>query len=262
MRNKKFSIYTLTLALVVLGFGFGANHISAQPTDAQLKKQLTHKDTVSVTLGGRGKIEWSSTYKKYMWTRTFTAKLKTETPGEFLIVIGYAAYDVVGGRYVFWRTFTSSNSYEGKKNPTVAEINEVLAREEIREFNFNNAVVGEYESFKIAPDTDWQWHTPNSVSFNAVGVFWLDAGGRRYDREAWYTPPAGFRALDKVESYLRLRLYRDAPNMPWRTIGASVNIPLSAREITQKIRLLERKDYPEAEVRRMPRMTKVPLLVQ
>jgi hypothetical protein len=260
MRNKKFSIHALSLALVVLCFGSTAAY--AQPTDAQLKKQLTSAKTVSVTLGGPGKIEWSTTYKKYMWTRSFTARLKTDTPGEILIVKGYAAYDVMGGRYVYWRTFTSSNNYEGKKNPTIAEINEVLAKEEPGEFNFNNSVVGEYESFKIAPDANWEWHTPNSVSFNAVGVLWLDAGGKRYDGEAWYTPPAGFRALDKVESYLRLRLYRDAPNLPWRTVGASVNIPISARSITQKIRLLERKDYPEAEVKRMARMSKVPLLTQ
>lgn len=59
-----------------------------------------------MTLGGAGTVEWSKTYKKYIRTRDFTAKLKTDTSGEFLIVKGCAAYDVIGKWYVFWRTFT------------------------------------------------------------------------------------------------------------------------------------------------------------
>ena len=247
--------------LCLIFFAFVAIPSFAQPSAAQVKKQLTGAKTVSVTLGETGAIEWSSTYKKYIWTRNFTAKLKTETAGEFLIVKGYAAYDVMGGRYVFWRTFTSGNSYEGKKNPTVAEINQALETAELRDFNYNGKVIGEYESMKIADEPDWEWHTPDSVSFNVIAVFYLTDKGR-YDREAWYSPPSGFKAVDQVESVLRIRLYRDGAKLPWRGVHVSNRIPTSAgaNTIAERIKLLKRKEYPENQFTQMPKMTRVPLL--
>ncbi|MDQ3798958.1 MAG: hypothetical protein M3384_05875 [Acidobacteriota bacterium] len=266
MRNKKFSIHTLTLILVVLGFGCGAGRVFAQPTDAQLKKQLTGKDTVSVTLGGRGKIEWSSTYKKHIWTRNFTAKLKTKTPGEFLTVRGYAAYDVTGGRYVFWRTFTSSNSYEGRKSPTVAEINQALERAQVRDFDNNGSIIGEFESLKLYADPVWEWHTPNSVSFYAVAVFRQLYNGGSYSGEPSHRWCSGCQTVDKIESILRIRLYRDDVNQPWSGIhvrryskGAIYN---SKGAVIRSERLLERKDYPDAAVRQMPRLSKAPLMTE
>lgn len=237
----------------------------AQPNDTQLKKVLTSPKTVSVTLGSAGKIEWSKTYKKYVWTRNFTAKLKTDTPGEILIVKGYAAYDVMGGRYVFWRTFTSSNEYEGKKNPTVAEINQAFETAELRDFNYNGKVIGEYESMKIAPEPEWEWHTQNSVSFNVVAVFSIDIdGGRRYSDKDWYTPPTGFGTIDKVEAFQRIRLYRDGANQPWRGIHVSDRIPTSpgANTIAERIKLIERKEYPKAQFEQMARMSKIPILTE
>lgn len=263
MKNKKTIIVILSLILLILASH--ADEAAAQPSDAQLKKVLTNAKTVSVTLGKPGAVEWSKTYKKYVWTRSFTAKLKTETPGEFLIVTGYASYDIIGGRYVFWRTFTSSNSYEGKKNPTVAEINKALETAQLRDFNYNGSVVGEYETMKLAAEPDWEWHTPNSVSFNIVAVFRIDiGGGRRYEDGDWYSPPSGFGTIDKVEAVQRIRLYRDGANLPWRGILVSDRIPISpgANRIAERIKLLERKDYPEPEIRQMPRMSKIPTLTQ
>ena len=259
MKNKKSIFDILSLAFLVLVLNAGASF--AQPTDAQLKKVLTSPRTVSVTLNGLGKIEWSSTYKKYVWSRYFTAKLRTDTAGEFLIVKGYASYDVMGGRYVFWRTFTSSNSYEGKKNVTASEINQALETAELRNFNYNGAVIGEYETMKLAAAPDWEWHTLNSVSFNVVAVFRRDALGR-YGNEAYYSPPAGFRAVDRVEAFLRIRLYRDGAKLPWRGVHVSDSIPTSAgaNTIAERIRLLERKEYPEAQVKQMARMSKIPRL--
>lgn len=261
MKNEKsiFGILTLLLLVLVLNASDGF----AQPTDAQLKKQLTSPKTISVTLNGPGKIEWSKTYKKYVWSRYFTAKLKTDAPGELLVVKGYASYDVTGGRYVFWRTFTSSNNYEGKKNPTAAEINQALTTAELTDFNYNGKVIGEYESMKIAPDPEWEWHTTNSVSFNVVAVFSIDIdGGRRYPDKDWHQPPAGFGTIDRVEAFQRIRLYRDGAAQPWRGVHVSDRIPTSDGRIAEKIRLLERKDYAETKVRQMARMSKIPLLTQ
>jgi hypothetical protein len=61
MKNKKSIFYILSLALLILSLN--ASEVSAQPSDAQLKKVLTNPKTVSVTLGGPGKIEWSKLIK-------------------------------------------------------------------------------------------------------------------------------------------------------------------------------------------------------
>ncbi|CAN5865682.1 hypothetical protein BH20ACI4_BH20ACI4_25500 [soil metagenome] len=241
---------------------FGAAQIFAQPSDAQLKKVLTSPKTVSVTLGGAGKIEWSKTYKKYVWTRNFTAKLKTDTAGEFLIVKGYAAYDVVGKRYVFRRTFTSSNSYEGKKNPTAADINQALANEDLKYFHGNGSVI-DYESVKIAPAPNWEWHTPNSVSFYAVAVFRRINFGTGYSNANSPQYRAGFRWIDTVREVWRVRIYRTDEKSPWSsgtlTVVGSLKITDGNGGMIPRDFLIDQKQFSESEIERMPRATKVPL---
>jgi len=196
----------LAVLLVSLGLGF-VNAVSAQPTDAQIKKDLTGAKTVSVSLGAPGKMEWSKTYKKYVWTRSFTAKVKTEEPGIFVMVKGYASYDVMGGRYVFWRTFTTSNSYEGIPDPTTAEIQALIGKFGAEQFLGNyyfNRVVGKVESIGLAADPKYFWHTPNSVSFNVVAVYTEktnDIGGR-----------------ERVARTFEIRLYRDSVKSSWKNL--------------------------------------------
>jgi len=262
--NKRQTIFIQMLVPLLIGIGFISNAL-AQPSDAALKKQLTHTKTVSVTLGSPGKIEWSSTYKKYIWTRNFTAKLKTDTPGEFLIVKGYAAYDVMGGRYVFWRSFTSSNSYEGKKNLTAADINQALAQEELRRFHGNGEVI-DYESFKLLDAPDWEWHTPNSVSFYAIAVFRRVNFGGSYSNANSPQHRDGFRWIDTVREVWRVRIYRKDGNSPWHsgtltTVGR-LQIPDAKGGKIPRDFLIEQKQYRAAEIERISRATKVPLMTQ
>jgi len=196
----------LAAVLILMGLGF-MNAVSAQPTDAQIKKDLTGAKTVSVILGAPGKMEWSKTYKKYVWTRSFTAKVKTEEPGIFVMVKGYASYDVMGGRYVFWRTFTTSNSYEGIPDPTPAEIQALIGKFGAEQFLGNyyfTRVAGKVESIGLAADPKYFWHTPNSVSFNVVAVYTEktnDIGGR-----------------ERVARTFEIRLYRDSVKAPWKNL--------------------------------------------
>ena len=262
MKNKKTIFYILSLVVLVLFLNAGES--LAQPTDAQLKKVLTTPKTVSVTLNGNGTVEWSKTYKKYMWSRYFTRKSKTDTPGEIIVVRGYAAYDVMGGRYVFWREFASDSSYEGKKNPTVAEINQGLEKEDLTQFSYAREYVGEFESFRIAPEPDWEWHTANSVSFNVVAVYRVVNTGGRYGDEPWYQPPTGSKAIDKVESWMRLRLYRDDAKTGWKSVGFSHSIrnPDDRRYLKEIKKLLGREVLPQSQVERMARISKIPLVTQ
>ena len=203
MRNRQTPLGFLIGALVILGAGL-LTEVSAQPADAEVKKNLTHARTVSVTLGKPGTREWSSTYKKYVWNRSFTAKLKTEDPEIFVIVKGYASYDIIGGRFIFWRTFTTSNSYEGIPDPTAADVEALIAKFGLEQFLGNyyfNHVIGKVESIRLSDDPNFQWHTPNSVSFNVTAVYTErtnDIGGK-----------------ERLSRTLEIRLYRDNPKQAW-----------------------------------------------
>ncbi|MEP6901593.1 MAG: hypothetical protein ABJA66_07575 [Actinomycetota bacterium] len=264
MKIKRTVFYILPLAAIL--FGLSASQIFAQPSNAQLKKQLSSAGTVSITLGDPGRIEWSSTYKKYVWTRNFTVKLKGDEPGVFLIVKGYAAYDVMGGRYVYWRTFTSSNSYEGKANPTISEINQALEKADQTEFNPGLKIIGEFESLKLAEAPNWEWHTPNSVSFYAIAVFWMTNSYLNFEGAPNQPLPTGFGAIDKVQKVMRLRIYRKDEKSPWNsavsTVVGPLQIPDAKGRMIDRFKLLERKNYRYGEIEKMPRMTKVPILTQ
>ena len=193
----------IAAVMLMAGVGF-VSAVSAQPTDAQIKKDLTGPKTVSVVLGKPGTREWSSTYKKYVWNRNFTAKLKSEDPGIFVIVKGYASYDIIGGRFAFWRTFTTSNSYEGLSNPTATVVEALIAKFGLEQFLGNyhfNRVIGKVESIALSDEPNFQWHTPNSVSFNITAVYTErtnDVGGK-----------------ERMARSFEIRLYRDNPKQAW-----------------------------------------------
>ena len=207
MTKRKPHLSNLLAALLVLLAAGFVSAVSAQPADAQIKKDLTGAKTVSVALGKPGTIEWSKTYKKYVWTRSFTAKVKTDEPGIFVIVKGYASYDVMGGRYVFWKTFTTSNSYEGIPDPTAADVLALISKFGAEQFMGNyhfNHVIGKVESIGLAAEPKYVWHTPNSVSFNVVAVYTErtnDIGGRQ-----------------RLARTLEIRLYRDSVKAPWKSL--------------------------------------------
>ena len=194
------------LIILSLIFAFAVS-ASAQPSDAQIKKQLSGAGTVSVTLGQAGKKEWSSTYSKYIWTRGFTTKIKTDEPGIFVLVTGYVAYDIIGGRFVFWRTFTTSNSYEGIPDPTASDLQALIEKFGVEEFMGNyyfRRIVGHLESIKLADEPAYEWHTPNSVSFNIVTVYTErknDIGGK-----------------ERLARTFRIRLYRENTKAAWKSL--------------------------------------------
>ena len=205
LRQVRVVFGLLIAALVLLSAGL-TTEVSAQPTDAELKKQLTHAKTVSVTLGKPGTREWSSTYKKYVWNRHFTAKLKTEDPEVFVIVKGYASYDLIGGRHVFWRTFTTSNSYEGIPDPTAADVQALISKFGLEQFMgaWFSHVIGKVESIGLSDEPKFEWHTPSSVSFNVVAVYTErtnDIGGK-----------------ERIARTSRIRLYRDSPKAEWKSL--------------------------------------------
>ena len=184
----------------------------AQPSAAQIKKLFTIPGAVSVVVHKPGTREWSSTYKKYVWNLGFTVKRKTETPGILLIVKGYSTFDIVGGRYIYWRDFISSNSYEGIPNPTAADVQALIKKFGVKEFigeqTYRFQLVGNVESIGLASEPNFEWHTPNFVSFNIVAIYTKKGNGNTAPNE-------------HGEQTFLIRLYRDDTKADWNRIISS-----------------------------------------
>ena len=67
-----------------------------------------------------------------------------------------------------------------------------------------NHVIGKVESLGLSEEPKYEWHTPNSVSFNVTAIYTErtnDVGGR-----------------ERVNRTLRIRLYRDNPKADWKNL--------------------------------------------
>lgn len=209
MKIKIFKLLSVTAFFALFTF-ISAGEAVAQPTEKQIRQDAAGPRVVSMTFGRPGKREWSSTYRKYIWTRGYTAKLKTDTPGVFVIVTGSVAYDIYGSKFTFWRTFTTSNTYEGISNPTAADVQAIIAKfglsQVMRPYHFNN-IVGEMESIGLSNEPKFEWHTPMSVSFNIDAVYTEKTnavGGTMRGKRTF-----------------RVRLYSDTPKGEWKSMISS-----------------------------------------
>lgn len=196
----------LTSAFCIL-VGVSSNY--AQPTEAQIRKDLANPKIVSLTFGKPGTREWSTTFKKYIWTRTFTAKLTTEEKGVFVIVGGYVAYDIFGTKFTYWRQFINSNSYEGIPNPSAADVQALINKfglEKFMGFHYRNRI-GDIESIGLSDDPKFEWHTMQSVSFNVDAIYTEkvnDVGAKRRGKRTF-----------------RIRLYAEKPKGEWNNVVSS-----------------------------------------
>ncbi|MBK7392060.1 MAG: hypothetical protein IPI64_02025 [Chloracidobacterium sp.] len=194
-------------AVIVLGIGvIGA---VAQPNATQVKKDVSGAKTISVTVLGKGTRVWSKGYSKWVWDVPYSAKVKSEEPGVNILVEATASYDIVGGRYVYWRSFVGSNIYEGIPNPTEAEVAALL-----KQFGPQKIMMGEFysavkiEGIKLADKPRFEWHNLNSVSFTVYATF---------------TEQVNYTTTRRIAKPYRARLYRDGKTMPWKNIGPSDN---------------------------------------
>lgn len=200
---KKLSTIFIAAAFVVIGLA--ATTAQAQPSAAQVKKDVSGAKTISVTVGGRGTRVWSKGYSKWVWDVPYSAKVKSEEPGVNILVEATASYDIVGGRYVYWRSFVGSNIYEGIPNPTDSEVAKLLQEfgpQKVMMGDFYNAVGG-IESVKLAAMPRFEWHTLNSVSFTVVVTF---------------KEKVDYTTTRRVAKPYRARLYRDSKTSPWKNI--------------------------------------------
>jgi len=209
MRNRFFSGIVISAAVIL---GIGVTGVIAQPSAAQVKKDVSGPKTISVTVEGRGTRVWSKGYSKYVWDVPYTAKVKSEEPGVNILVEATASYDFVGGRYVYWRSFIGSNVYEGIPNPTTAEAEDLMVKFGPQAFmmgRFYNAV-GPVESMKLASTPRFEWNNLNSVSFDVVVT---------------YREKVDYTKTRRIAEPYRVRLYRDSVKAPWKSIGLAGEQP-------------------------------------
>lgn len=206
MNSKNFFLKLMCAALFFAAFG--ASQISAQPTDAQLKKLLSGPKVISSQIHKPGKKVWSPSYSKYTWDIGFTNRVKdSDNPGLIIVVKGIMSFDIIGGRYVYWRDFLGESSYEGIPNPTEADFQELVKQFGINEILGNRAkyVVGKVESIKLAKEPKYEWHTPNSVSFRFTAIYTaeIDSTGK----------------FARMEVTFVTRLYRDTLKGAWKGVS-------------------------------------------
>jgi hypothetical protein len=238
------------------------------PSEAQIRKDVMNPGVIAIIFRGGGSFEKYATNGAIVneYYRAITVRRKTDKSGITLDVLGDVVYRIIGGRWVYRTMRLSGNQYGGIKNPTASEINQALQAARLNEFNANGNIIGEYESLKLAEVPNWEWHTPNSVSFYAIAIYWVVNSGRQYKNAPSRAVPQGYRTIDKVQAVLRLRIYRNDEKSAWSsvisTVVAPLEIPGAQGEMINRLVLLERKDYPIAEIGRMPRMSKNPLFTQ
>lgn len=202
MSFRFFSSIVISMAVVLV---MGVTGVSAQPSAAQVKRDVSGPKTISVTVQGNGTRVWSKGSSKWVWDVPYSAKVKSEEPGVNILVEATASYDIVGGRYVYWKSFVGSNIYEGIPNPTDAEVASLLNQfgpQKVMMGDFYNAVGG-VENVKLAAKPRFEWHTLNSVSFTVI---------------ATYKEKVDSTTMRRISKPFRARLYRDSKTAPWKNI--------------------------------------------
>lgn len=211
----------LTLALCALL----APRAAAQPSDQQVIKDLTHEGTLSVKLTTKGARRVENL--KYVWLRNAEIVREANIPGHpeiKLVVWGTAVYDIIAGKFVYTKFRVGSNSYLGIPNPTEADIRAVLDKQGteklVGNFLYNNIVSD--VTYKVAEEPRWEWHKPESVSFNVASKFdMLSQVGK---------------AVETVDQMIRVRLYADELKGPWQSMMSTPKERkvLSSREVSSE----------------------------
>lgn len=254
--------------LMTILFACATVRAQTPPSEAQIKKDLMNPGVIAIIIRGKGSFEKFVENRAVVneYYRSVTVRRKSDKPGITIDVLGDVVYRLIGGRWVYRKFRLAGNTYGGIANPTVAELNKLV--EKLKPNNIDNMhmnFIGEIEGIKLSPFPNWEWHSPNSVSFNVVIVHSQIFSGGSYNGEASESAyPDVF--VDRVERIQRWRIYRDGEKLPWKnmtwTKAGRIGdyMKNDNGESVSMIKLLARKKFTAAQVDNMPRPTKVPLI--
>jgi len=219
------------IAILMLVLGGSGGVARAQPSDAQVKKDLGGSGVLKVTLTGkRGTVQGNLDTLNYEYVRGAEILRTTEWPGVKLIVTGDAVYQRGGrGKFTYWKFRVIDNRYEGIPNPSQADIDKVLDTNRADSFGggVSHIIRKVRKPLVLAKDPQWNWHSPNSVSFLMVGEM---------------EKPTSNTDLEAFAATVEIRLYRDDMKQAWKTFMASPKEQVS----------LGKTRYTEEELRNLP----------
>ncbi len=211
----------------------------AQPSDAQIKKDLTAKDTVSVTLEGRTVRSWSSVWKQYFYERSANIVRKAgipEHPKATIEIDGFARYTINGGNSTYREFKVTNNEYHGLPAPDKTQVLALLNKDLPKFLGFHyNSIVGALMPIAYVDNVEYVWHTPTSVSLQLKTTF---------------TEPVSDTELEKKTMVFEVRLYRDAVKAPWNRFLSSSTREVSLGKTThdaQEIRAMKSLAILDAE---------------
>ena len=255
--------------VVMLSFAAGAL-AQAPPSEAQIRRDIMNPGVIAIIMRGQGSFtrfrENGVIVDEYY--RSITVRRKTEKPGITVDVIGDAVYRLIGGRWLFRRMRLAGNTYAGIANPTIDELNKLVATLKPNDVdNMSHEIIGEIESIRLLEaNPNWEFHSPTSVSFNVVLVHSYVYRGGAYTQTGSNESAHPKVFVDRVERIMRWRIYRDNEKSPWArmtwTKAGRIGDYMRNEngESVPMMKLLERKIYSAEAADRMPRPSRVPFI--
>ncbi len=222
----------IRLALLVAAISLTAIAAFAQPSDAQILKDIASPKQLKVELSkGTTKKSWSDAHTQWFWERGATIWLPAgiaEYPNAQVVVSGFARYHTGNPpSYREWKT--TNNTYEGIPTPSEADI---LAHAKanlkafLSSYRYNSMV--DLKSIRVADEPKTEWHSPLSFSmqFEVVG-----------DRIVSNTEVATETVIQET------RFYRDEVSGPWKP-----NLITTQKETKEE----NKRTFTSEEIRAMP----------
>jgi hypothetical protein len=198
----------------------------AQPSDADIKKEITNSTTKQIkftkTTGTR---QWNSDYGNWEWVRGVEVIRTSDYPGIDVVVTGDVVYQYTGtGKYSYWKFRVLENKYLGIANPPAQEITAFISKDWPKFYgHYFQKITKLHSQPALANEPRWTWHSPNSVSFLMTQRFDFIASAIE---------------LQTIDINWDVRLYRDDPKSPWKNgvvrkaEGAKKETLISSQKLT------------------------------
>lgn len=210
---------------------------AAQPSEADIRKQLTNEGTKSIKFSKTtGTRQWNGDIGNWEYVRGVEVVRKSDYAGIDLVVIGDVVYQYTGvGKYSYWKFRTISNQYSGIPNPSVKEINDFISKDWTKFYGYYYTVITRLLAQPLlADDPGWIWHNPNSVEFRMK---------LKFDYIISNT------TIETLECIWKVRLYRDDPKASWKNMFAQRS------EEASNLKVMEKKQYTASQIDDMRKQT-------
>ncbi|MBL7953941.1 MAG: hypothetical protein JNJ91_02800 [Flavobacteriales bacterium] len=220
----------IALALAALSLSVLAAY--AQPTDAQIIKDLTKPGLIKLVLDpGPTKKVWSSTYTQWFWERGYTSWYNANIPEypNAQVEAGCTVRYHTGSPASYRESLVSYNEYHGIPTPSNEEIMAIV-NGNMQSFLGQRyyRIIGDLHYVRMKPGAKATWHNPNSFSI----PFEIS-----YDEATDYT------TVTTINETVETRFYRDA-----------ITSPLKNNMVTQDVERTTgaTKTYSAEDLRALP----------